>query len=95
MHHRPPRRVVCSWLGLLGLMAANMALAYLRLGAFSPFAHVAVAAAMAAIVLIVFMELERGLTLLWVFAGAGFFWLAILFVLTGIDYWTRYSFAPS
>jgi cytochrome c oxidase subunit IV len=91
----PPRRIVFSWLGLLALMAGNIGLAYAGLGAFAPFAHVAIAAAMAAIVLVVFMELDRGASLLWVFAGAGFFWLAILFALTGIDYWTRYSYAPT
>jgi cytochrome c oxidase subunit IV len=92
---RPPRRIVFSWLGLLVLLAGTIGLAYLPLGAFGPAVHVAIAAGMAAIVLVIFMELERGEGLFWVFAGAGFFWLGILFVLTGIDYWTRYSFAPS
>ncbi len=69
-------------------------LAYLGSGIAYTTAHVLIAAAMAAIVLIVFMELDRGKSLLWVFAGAGFFWLALLFVLTAADYLTRYSFAP-
>ena len=92
---RPPRRSVFSWLGLLALLAGTIGLAYGGLGSVAPAALIVIAAAMAAIVLIVFMELDRGVSLLWVFAGAGFFWLAVLFVLTGIDYWTRYSFAPS
>ena len=50
---------------------------------------------MAAMVLVIFMELDRGVSLFWVFAGAGFFWLAMLFVLTAADYVTRYSFAPA
>jgi predicted MFS family arabinose efflux permease len=37
----------------------------------------------------------RRRSLLWVFAGAGFFWLALLFTLTPADYLTRYNFAPS
>lgn len=92
---RPPRRIVLVWLILLVLLGGNTALAFIGLGAFAPIAHVGVAAVMAAIVLIIFMELDRGLSLFWVFAGAGFFWLAILFVLTAADYLTRYSFAAS
>ncbi|HEX3862808.1 MAG TPA: hypothetical protein VHY35_14055 [Stellaceae bacterium] len=92
---RPPRHIVFAWLGLLALLAGNIGLAFAGLGSAAPLVHIAASVAMAAIVLVVFMELERGVSLLWVFAGAGFFWLAVLFVLTGIDYWTRYSFAPS
>ena len=92
---RPPGRLVVVWLSLLLLLAANIGVAYLRLGVFAPVVHIGVAVTMAAIVLLIFMELDRGLPLFWVFAGAGFFWLAILFALTGIDYWTRYSLAPT
>lgn len=91
---RPPRRILLSWLALVGLLAANIALAFVGLGNGAPVVHVATAAVMAAIVLFVFMELDRGASLFWVFAGAGFFWLAILFALTAADYLTRYSFAP-
>jgi cytochrome c oxidase subunit 4 len=91
----PPGRLVITWLALLMLMAANLGLAYVQLGSFATLAHVAAAVAMAAIVLAVFMELDRGASLFWVFAGAGFFWLAILFFLTWIDYSTRYNFAST
>lgn len=89
---RPPRRLLVVWLALLFLLGGNVLLAFATVGA--P-AHIAIAATMAAVVLIVFMELDRGVSLFWVFAGAGFFWLALLFVLTAADYLTRYSFAPS
>lgn len=92
---RPPRRPVVAWLVLLLLLGGNVALAFVGLGALAPLAHFAVAAAMAVLVLVVFMELDRGVSLFWVFAGAGFFWLALLFVLTATDYLTRYSFAPN
>lgn len=91
----PLRRVVVVWLALLALLAVNTALAFLALGAFGPVMHIAIAAGMAAMVLVVFMELDRGASLFWVFAGAGFFWLALLFALTAADYLTRYSFAPT
>ena len=92
---RPPRRIVIVWLLLAALLAGNTALAFVGLGVFAPVVHVAVAAAMAALVLVVFMELDRGASLFWVFAGAGFFWLAILFALTAADYLTRFGFAPT
>jgi cytochrome c oxidase subunit 4 len=92
---RPPRRIVIVWLILLALLGVNVVLAFAELGALAPVTHVAIAVAMAGIVLVIFMELDRGMSLFWVFAGAGFFWLALLFVLTAADYLTRYSFAPS
>ena len=92
---RPPVRMFIVWLILLALLGGNVGLAFLGLGNFAPLAHVGVAAVMAAMVLVVFMELDRGASLFWVFAGAGFFWLAILFALTAADYLTRYSFAPA
>ena len=89
------RRALFVWLALLLLLGANTALAFVELGSLGPVVHVAVAASMAALVLVVFMELDRGVSLFWVFAGAGFFWLAILFALTAADYLTRYNFAPT
>lgn len=91
---RPPVRLVVTLVVLLGLMAGNIALAFIELGSFAPLAHVAIAVTMATIVLAVFMELDRGASLFWVFR-AGFFWLAILFFLTWADYLTRYSFAST
>lgn len=92
---RPPIRLVVTLAVLLGLMAGNIALAFIEPGSFSPLAQVAIAVAMASIVLAIFMELDRGVSLFWIFAGAGFFWLAILFFLTWADYLTRYNFAST
>jgi cytochrome c oxidase subunit 4 len=89
------RRIIIAWIALVVLLGGNIGVAYLGSGMTYTTAHVLIAAAMAAIVLIVFMELDRRQSLLWVFAGAGFFWLALLFVLTATDYLTRYSFAPT
>jgi cytochrome c oxidase subunit 4 len=89
------RRLIAAWVVLVALLAGNIGLAFLGAGAICTAGHVVIAAAMALIVLIVFMELDRGLSLLWVAAGAGFFWLALLFILSAADYLTRYSFAPS
>jgi cytochrome c oxidase subunit IV len=92
---RPPRRIVSAWLILLAMLGGNIGLAYIGLGDFGSVAHVAIAVAMVGVVLLIFMELDRGASLFWVFAGAGFFWLAMLFALTAADYITRYNFAPA
>ena len=92
--HRPPIRLVLAWLALLVLLAANIALAHLGFGGKTA-ANLAVAGAMTLMVLSIFMELSRRAALFWVFAGAGFFWLAILFGLIAADYLTRYSYAPT
>ncbi len=55
----------------------------------------AVAAAKAIIVLLVFMELARGPSLKLIFAGAGLFWLIIMFGLSFTDYATRTGFPPA
>ncbi len=76
-------------LALLAGLAINVTLA-----AFQPFpgagyVEAAVATAMVATVLLFSMEVRRAAPLLQLFAGAGFFWLAILFAMTLLDYFTR------
>jgi cytochrome c oxidase subunit 4 len=90
----PPRRLTLAWLILVALLAGNAALAFVLPPGFSLAANLSVAAVMAIILLSIFMELGRRLSLYWIFAGAGFFWLALLFGLTASDYLTRFSFAP-
>ena len=91
----PPRHLLLSWLALLVLLAGNIAVAFLLPPPVALLVNLLVAGVMAAIVLILFMELRRKAGLFWVFAGAGFFWLGILFFLTAADYLTRYGFAPT
>lgn len=92
---RPASRLVLVWLVLLVLLGANVAIAHLGLGSLTTAANLAVAMVMALTVLGVFMELKSRASLFWIFAGAGFFWLAILFGLIAVDYLTRYSYAPT
>ena len=49
----------------------------------------AIAVAKAVLIILFFMHIRYGRKLTWVFAGAGFFWLAILLVLAMTDYATR------
>ena len=83
---RVPLRVSVLLLGLLGL---NMLLA-----AWHPFAdvwivEVAVAAIMVVNVLVFSMEIRHQSPLIRLYSALGFFWVAILFTFSMIDYLTR------
>jgi cytochrome c oxidase subunit 4 len=85
----PPRVVVVSWLALLGLLALTVFVAYQPLGSFNTGIALAIALTKALLVAFFFMELAQATGLTFVFAGAGFFWLAIMLWLAFADYLTR------
>ena len=89
MTWHPARALVISWLGLLALLGITVFTAYQPLGAFNSVIALAIATTKALLIAAVFMELRErhGLTL--AFAGAGFFWLAIMLWLVFADYLTR------
>lgn len=89
---RPPRILLLSWIGLLALLALTVSAAYLPLGATNTVVALTIACAKSAIVAAVFMELRERNSLEITFAGAGFFWLAILLWLALADYVTRPNF---
>ena len=77
------------WSALMLLLAATTASAFVPLGSFNIVVSLAIAIIKALIVLLVFMELRASKGLVRAFAAAGFFWLLIMIVLTGADYWHR------
>jgi cytochrome c oxidase subunit 4 len=83
------KRIWLCWAALLVLLATTTGAAFLPLGRFNAYVALAIAAAKALLVLIVFMELRRSSGLIRAFAVAGFFWLLILLTLTSADYLTR------
>jgi cytochrome c oxidase subunit IV len=89
---KPPRSLVWSWIGLVLLLGLTLGMAFVPLGRANIAVALAVAAAKAIIVLLVFMELTRGHSLKLIFAGAGLFWLIIMFGLSFTDYATRTGF---
>ena len=95
MMPKPPRSLVWSWIGLVLLLALTLGMAFVPLGRANIAVALAVAAAKAIIVLLVFMELARGHSLKLIFAGAGLFWLIIMFGLSFTDYATRTGFPPA
>ena len=77
------------WLALMILLAATTASAFVPRGSLNLPISLAIAVAKALIVLLFFMELRASRPLVRSFAAAGFFWLLIMIVLTGADYWHR------
>jgi cytochrome c oxidase subunit IV len=85
----PPLALTLSWLALMGLLALTIVLAYQPLGAFNTVAALSIATIKALIVAAIFMELRDKRPLTLIFAGAGFYLLAIMLWLTFADVLTR------
>jgi cytochrome c oxidase subunit 4 len=77
------------WAALMLLLAATTASAFVPLGSLNIVVSLTIAVAKALVVLLFFMELRASRALVRTFAAAGFFWLLIMIVLTGADYWHR------
>jgi cytochrome c oxidase subunit 4 len=84
-----PRTYAVVLLALLFLTALTILLSYVDLGAFSTVLAFLIAATKAALVVLFFMHMKDAPGLLWLAGAAGFFWLAILVVLTMGDIATR------
>jgi cytochrome c oxidase subunit 4 len=78
-----------TFLALLALLGLTVGVAYLDLGKLNLAAAMAIATGKAVLIISFFMHVRYGQKLTWVFAGAGFFWLAIMLALAMTDYATR------
>jgi len=88
--HTVPRRLYFAVFGaLMVLTAVTVAVAFVDLGFLNIVVAMSIAVIKALLVVLYFMHLRYGRRLTWVFAGAGFFWLAILLSLTVSDYFSR------
>lgn len=75
---------------LLALLVLTVVVAEVRLlSDVGFFVAVVIATIKALLIILFFMHVRYSKPLIWVVAGAGFFWLAILFSLTLGDYFTR------
>ena len=83
------RLYVAVFAALLVLTGATIAVSYVDLGPFSTVVALGIAAAKALLVLLFFMHLRESPALIWIVAAGGFYWLAILIVLTMNDVATR------
>ena len=86
----PKRTYIHVWIALLILTGLTAALSRINLGPWSASVATTIAITKALLVALFFMHLryERS-KIVWVWAAAGIFWLAILFLLTLTDFATR------
>lgn len=88
--HVPPlRHYLLVWAGLVLLALTTAGSAYVPMGAFNTVVNFAIAAAKALLVMAFFMHLRQADALRRIFAGAGFFWLALLLGLMLTDLLVR------
>ncbi|MFL6514580.1 MAG: cytochrome C oxidase subunit IV family protein [Chthoniobacterales bacterium] len=89
MNQPSKRTYLLNGAALLALLGSTIGVAYLNLGPFNTIAAMAVAATKAALIALFFMHLRYSKPVVWICAGAGIFWLGILFVLAMSDYMSR------
>jgi cytochrome c oxidase subunit 4 len=88
--HIVPRKVYFSVFAvLMVLLAVTVGVAYIHLGELNVIAAMTIAVTKAVLVILYFMHVRYSSRLSWVWVGAGFFWLIIMFALTFSDYLTR------
>jgi cytochrome c oxidase subunit 4 len=78
------------WALLMLFTALTFGLSYLDLGPWSAVIAVVIAATKATIIALFFMHIKYADRLTKLVALAALFWLGIMFVLTGTDFFTRY-----
>jgi cytochrome c oxidase subunit IV len=85
-----PRQVYYTVFGaLLGLTLLTIGVAFIDLGPLNAIMALTIAVGKATLVLLFFMHVRYSSHLVWVFIGAGVFWVGMLLVLTMSDYLTR------
>lgn len=77
------------FVALIVLLAVTVVVSWFPLGAWNLPVAIAIAGVKAALILLYFMDVRHSRPLIWLVAGAAFFWLAILIGLTLADYHTR------
>jgi cytochrome c oxidase subunit IV len=76
---------------LILFTATTTGMAYVDLGAFNVYLALTIAIVKATLVVLFFMHVKDTAGITRVYVAAGFFWLAILILLTVTDYMTRSS----
>ena len=85
------RRNGLIWAALMALLALTLILAYIPMGRLTTVAGIAIAFAKAALVGLLFMELDKASALVRLAALAGFVFLSALFALTLADVISRFA----
>ena len=77
------------WLGLLALLMASLGYAYLQDAPLKLGMGLAIAAAKAALIGAIYMQLRKASPLVHVAAASGLAWLSMLFIFSFADFLTR------
>lgn len=85
----PLRNYYMVYTALLALLVITVVVAQFSLGALGIVLAMIVAITKAALVFLYFMHLRHSSRLTWLFAGAGFVWLMIMFSFLLLDYISR------
>ena len=88
-HITPARTYVLVWLALVVLTFVTTGIAYIDMGPFNIVVALAIAVIKMSLVIWIFMGVREQTNLTRLFVVAGFFWFAILIVITGSDYISR------
>jgi cytochrome c oxidase subunit IV len=88
-HVAPKILYYAIFMALLVGTGLTVGVAFLDLGFFNNVVMLAIACTKALLVILFFMHVRWSSRLTWVVAGAGFFWLLILFSITMTDYLSR------
>jgi len=83
------RTYLVTGIALLALLGLTISAAYINLGPLNTAVAMAISFTKAAFIVLFFMHVRYSKPLLWLFVGAGFFWLGILLLLAMSDYMTR------
>jgi cytochrome c oxidase subunit 4 len=85
----PTKTYLVIFLLLMALLGFTVGVAFLDLGRYNLPAAMAIAVVKAVLIVMFFMHVKYASRLTWVFAAAGFFWLAIMLIFTMTDYMSR------
>jgi cytochrome c oxidase subunit 4 len=88
-HIIPQKIYILVFVTLLLLTLLTVDVAFMEAGWLTLYIALGIATCKALLVILYFMHVRYSPRLTWVFVGAGFFWLVILFVFTAADYLTR------
>ena len=88
-HIVSPRLYLAVFAALLILTFATTAAAGVDMGPLNVVVALVIALVKALLVVVIFMHVRWSPKLIWLVAGAGFLWLAILLALTLTDYYSR------
>ena len=83
------RTYLFTGIALLAFLALTIAAAYIDLGPLNTAVAMAISLAKGVLIVLFFMHIRYSKPILWVFVGAGFFWLGIMLVLAMSDYMSR------